>query len=161
MVTASIASEVGSLLQAHQQVQWEAEQHSNELKAAQWCEEQIQAVRREAAEATAAAEAICDSRCAIPDDQAAFGPVLFCTRIPDSHPCKSIVLTLMLMQLPCTFVTSMVSLYLLCDKLFYLTRLLRLMLPMACIACLGLCSIRSLRIACVRRRRQPAAQLLS
>lgn len=79
MVTASIASEVSSLLQAHQQVQWEAERQSNELKAAQWCEEQIQAVRREAAEATAAAEAVCDSRCAILDDQAAFGPVLFCT----------------------------------------------------------------------------------
>ncbi|KAL0028177.1 hypothetical protein WJX77_012592 [Trebouxia sp. C0004] len=49
-------------LQAHQQVQWEAEQHSIELKAAQWCEEQVHAVRREAAEGAAAAEAICDSR---------------------------------------------------------------------------------------------------
>ncbi|KAL0043020.1 hypothetical protein WJX79_007076 [Trebouxia sp. C0005] len=49
-------------LQAHQQVQWEAEQHSSELQAAQWCDQQIQAVRKEAAEAVAAAEAICDSR---------------------------------------------------------------------------------------------------
>ncbi len=72
MVTACLASKVRSLLHAHQQVQWEAERHSIELKAAQWCEEQVQAVRREAAEATAAAEAICDSRCTFSDDQAAF-----------------------------------------------------------------------------------------
>lgn len=71
MVTVSIASKVGLLLQAHQQVQWEAEQHSSELQAAQWCDQQIQAVRKEAAEAVAAAEAICDSRCMIVDNQAA------------------------------------------------------------------------------------------
>ena len=86
-VTVSIASKVGSHLQAHQQVQSEAEQHSSELKAAEWCDQQIQAVRREAAEATAAAEAICDSRCAILHGQAAFSTVLCCIPVPDSDPC--------------------------------------------------------------------------
>ena len=47
--------------QTAQQVQWEAERHGIELKAAHWCEAQVQSAHREAAEAMIAAEVKSDS----------------------------------------------------------------------------------------------------
>lgn len=47
--------------QVAQAKQWDAERHDIESKAAQWCEAEVQAVRRQAADTLAAAEARCDS----------------------------------------------------------------------------------------------------
>lgn len=59
-----------SCLQTDQQQQWKEERHTTELQAAQWCEGQVQAVRKEAAEAAVAAEAIVDSRYTLSADRA-------------------------------------------------------------------------------------------
>lgn len=49
------------VMQAAQVEQWTQDKHDLEVKAATWCQDQIQSVRREAEQAVAAVETKCDA----------------------------------------------------------------------------------------------------
>ena len=64
LLTAFATCRAARAVQAVQADQWKTERQDLDMKAATWCQDQIQSVRKEAEQAVAAAESKCESWCA-------------------------------------------------------------------------------------------------